>query len=704
MLAKLRGMSSVKLIAVTLVGCLLLASCGGGEEDGGTRDESRPDTSEKPTQVTLSLSEFTQDTSQGKAISIDYSGPDFDEEELRAWVGDTPVESVFVNDQIHLMLPLTQADETSLEFEFGDFGAAFSVDITEAPQIADPPAYVSGVLDGLVGELDALSDGDWQNEIDALFAVEQDLLNLSEDEIREVAIFLKQNVEPLLLGLHSPVVTQAYDPDTCDRRIKIFLITHLVTIAAADIISIFLFRSGGIFALSNIKILTIMAVTGLIALRITDMNFRALWEPCVGRELDSLEAELDELLAFGPRVAQDGSGTISTIAFNQEEARAITITLAHQLQHERRSEVLNAARRLGNVLLKITDGMRSVVSILPDVLSVVAAGINSSINKFEGFISTFTELENLEGTELANHANFRLEGTSDLNITGRVAAATSEERLVLQFSFEDLSRVPQDGCVDFDFTLSNSRDDLEDVTVPGRLCADVPAVTIEANSISVTEGMMATFTVTFDPAPESDLALHYTVTQTGDYVSSADIGAQTLTVISGTTSVTLTVPTNDDNQDKADGAVSIMLDPGMAYQTGHVGARVTVTDNDEESDELSVEILSAACTAIDSYRHKVVVTGRAIGPVEAEISVIKLFSDYDSGYFFPYVGGFLEDGDTYKCSSSNWSTRRRHDFAHCQRGPADPPSTTFTTSFVVDVAEGNYHVGAGLAYDVVLCQ
>ena len=479
MLAKLRNMPSVKLTAVMLIGCLILTSCGGGGEDGGTRDESGPGTAEPPTQVTLSLSEFTQDTSQGKAISVDYSGPAFDEEELWVWVDDTSVESIFVDNQIHLILPLTQVGETSLEFDFGDFSASLAVDIAGAPVIADPPAYISSVVEDLVAELDALPEGDWEDEIDALFAVVEELVNLSEDEIREVAIFLKQNVEPLLLQLNSPVVAQAYDPETCDRRIKIFLATHIITLIAADLVLVTIVGSVGIFALTKIQALIAIAVTGLVALRITGMNWDALWEVCIGRAIDSVTAEL---LALETRVAQQGSNAISTIAFNEDEARAITITLAHQFEHEKRSEVLNAARRLIGLLLRITDGLRSVVSILPGFLSVLAAGINSVIDKFDGFISTFTELENLDSMALANHANFRLEGTSDPDITGSITAATSQERLFLHFSFEDHSRVPQEGCVDFAFTLSNSRDDLEDVTVPGRLCSYVKC--LEADEIT----------------------------------------------------------------------------------------------------------------------------------------------------------------------------------------------------------------------------
>ena len=91
-----------------------------------------------PLEVTLSLSELTQDTSQGKAIIVDYQGPSFDADDLRVSVGATPVESVFVDNQIHLILPLTHAGQTTLEFDFGGFSSSLSLNILAAPVISRP--------------------------------------------------------------------------------------------------------------------------------------------------------------------------------------------------------------------------------------------------------------------------------------------------------------------------------------------------------------------------------------------------------------------------------------------------------------------------------------------------------------------------------------------------------------------------------------
>ena len=483
MLAKLRTTPSVKLVVVTLIGCLLFTSCGGGGDDteGGARDESGPNTTEPPRRVTLSLSEFTQDTSQGKAIVVDYAGPDFDEEELRVRVGDVSVESVVVDNQIHLILPLTQSGLTALEFDFGDFSSRLSVDITQAPTIADPPAYVSSVVEDLVAELGALPEGDWQNELDALSAAAEELVNLSEAEIRELAIFLKQNLDPHLRQVNAPVVAQ-FDAAACEDEMRRFTFNGVaVRIAIA---AVFVYAA----APEVSKILGIPITLGIAVLATVRLLEATddLLNACLVSGVADIQAAL--VTTAGVKVAQQDSETISTIRFDEGQAKAITLSLNRTFDPERRAEFVSAMQGLGDLLLKLNDGLRSVVDILPSFLSWLAGGINSFIAKFDGFISTFAGLENPDRVETVNHADFRLEGISDRNITGSITDASSD-RLFLEFNFEDSTRIPQDGCVDFDFTLSTSRGGLRDVSVSSRLCvaALAPPNRVAAKALSTSE-------------------------------------------------------------------------------------------------------------------------------------------------------------------------------------------------------------------------
>ena len=100
---------------------------------------------------------------------------------------------------------------------------------------------------------------------------------------------------------------------------------------------------------------------------------------------------------------------------------------------------------------------------------------------------------------------------------------------------------------------------------------------------AITEGEGATFTVTADPAPQSDLTIAWTVAQSGEYLAAPGAGSRTVTLKAGTTSTDLSVATVDDAADEADGSVSVTLGTGTGYTvaTGKGSAAVAVRDNDE---------------------------------------------------------------------------------------------------------------------------
>ena len=109
-----------------------------------------------------------------------------------------------------------------------------------------------------------------------------------------------------------------------------------------------------------------------------------------------------------------------------------------------------------------------------------------------------------------------------------------------------------------------------------------PELSLRAGS-AVDEGGNATFTVTADPAPQSDLTIAWTVAQSGEYLAAPGAGSRTVTLTAGATSIALSVATVDDAADEADGSVSVTLGTGTGYTiaTGKGSAAVAVRDNDE---------------------------------------------------------------------------------------------------------------------------
>ena len=93
------------------------------------------------------------------------------------------------------------------------------------------------------------------------------------------------------------------------------------------------------------------------------------------------------------------------------------------------------------------------------------------------------------------------------------------------------------------------------------------------------EGTDATWTVTADVAPESNLTINVAVTQSGNYIDGTP--PTTVTLLSGNTTATLTVSTDADNTDEADGSITATLEAGTGYTLGStVAATIAVTDDD----------------------------------------------------------------------------------------------------------------------------
>ena len=109
--------------------------------------------------------------------------------------------------------------------------------------------------------------------------------------------------------------------------------------------------------------------------------------------------------------------------------------------------------------------------------------------------------------------------------------------------------------------------------------AAVPEISIAAGN-DVTEGGDATFTVTADPAPAATLTILVNVTQSGDFTSGT--GSRYVDIPTGG-SATVTVATDDDSKDEADGSVTAVVPPGNGYtvSTTQRTATVAVADNDD---------------------------------------------------------------------------------------------------------------------------
>ena len=118
---------------------------------------------------------------------------------------------------------------------------------------------------------------------------------------------------------------------------------------------------------------------------------------------------------------------------------------------------------------------------------------------------------------------------------------------------------------------------LEGTTPPS-----VPQITVQGAG-AVTEGGNAVFTVSASSSPAAALTVTLTVADdaSSDFLASSDEGEKTVTIASGQTSATLTVSTQNDSTDEADGSVTATVAGATGYTVGSPAtATVAVSDND----------------------------------------------------------------------------------------------------------------------------
>ncbi len=107
-----------------------------------------------------------------------------------------------------------------------------------------------------------------------------------------------------------------------------------------------------------------------------------------------------------------------------------------------------------------------------------------------------------------------------------------------------------------------------------------PVVSISGGS-AITEGGTATFTLSATPAPTSALTVNVNVVDSGNFANSGQTGSRQVTL--GTDgSGTLTVNTDDDSDDEADGRLTATVTGGTGYTVHSQSNSDSVTVNDDD--------------------------------------------------------------------------------------------------------------------------
>ena len=156
----------------------------------------------------------------------------------------------------------------------------------------------------------------------------------------------------------------------------------------------------------------------------------------------------------------------------------------------------------------------------------------------------------------------------------------------------------------------------------------VPTVTVArkaGTTSSVTEGDSASFTVTASPAPAADLEVTLAVADdaTSDFLASDDEGKKTVTIAASQTSAELTVPTQDDSANEADGSVTATVQTGSGYTPSDTNGSASVAVSDDDDPTLSVTMAPASASEGDTGNNAYATVTFGLDPVRGEATVFK---------------------------------------------------------------------------------
>ncbi len=175
-----------------------------------------------------------------------------------------------------------------------------------------------------------------------------------------------------------------------------------------------------------------------------------------------------------------------------------------------------------------------------------------------------------------------IEGDADFTVVTQPAATVAPGETTT-FTLAFAAAVPGERTATATLAVANDllRRPGVEISLEGEGAA--PAVTVEADAPSVTEGTAASFILTRTRSTTEPLTVGVTVSETGDMLAAPGEGQRSVTFAAGSATATLTVATVADTADEADSVVTVTVvadtaDP-ITYKPGTpAAASVTVDD------------------------------------------------------------------------------------------------------------------------------
>ena len=267
----------------------------------------------------------------------------------------------------------------------------------------------------------------------------------------------------------------------------------------------------------------------------------------------------------------------------------------------------------------------------------------------------------VSGTATAGNGNdFTIQNSGTVTIAAGAASATIPVAINDDSTNENDETVTLTLTGGTGYTLGNPKAHTLTITDNDETASPLsspsqPVITISGGN-AVTEGTAASFTLTASPAPSADLDVSVDVTQSGSFVANGDRGTKTVTIPSGQTLKTFTVPTQGDSTDEPDGSVTSTLATGTGYSVGSTSSASVAVNDDDATPSSSLSSPSQPVITISGGN--AVTEGTAASftltasPVPGTSLVVNLNVSEETGGGQDYVAASDEGGKTVTISAN----------------------------------------------------
>ena len=211
----------------------------------------------------------------------------------------------------------------------------------------------------------------------------------------------------------------------------------------------------------------------------------------------------------------------------------------------------------------------------------------------------------------------------------------------------------------------------------------------------LTEGEGLVLRLSANKPPTRDLSINLNVTGSGDFLASADVGAQSIKLAAGVSEVNYTLATVTDLSDEPSGWVSVDLNQGDGYTVDTANRRIDRVDvRDDDATSVTLDVPAGDVSESSGTKTFTVTLGRGLVRGETLQVNLRLTGAAQNGADYTLAAPSQRpQGVTY----ANLTVAPRITFTGPNSGQTDTAATLILNAVADTLIEGNENVTVGMA-------